>query len=169
MGEEIVTDGVLAQDESQKQSLWSWREGVTECLGHWGGVYKYDLSIPLKDLYSIVEDTRERLTSAGLVGDSDDNPVVGVVGYGHMGDSNLHLNVVTRRFDKSVEGKLEPYIYEWIAKRNGSISAEHGLGLAKKPYIGYSRSDNMIGLMKQIKNLYDPVSRPGDTTPNEDC
>lgn len=158
MGEEIVSDGVLAQDESQKQSLWSWREGIPECLGHWGGVYKYDLSIPLQELYELVEDTRERLTLAGLIGDDAKHPVVGVVGYGHMGDSNLHLNVPTRRFDKEVERQLEPYVYEWIAKRNGSISAEHGLGLAKKGYIGYSRSENMVGIMKKIKNLYDPVS-----------
>ena len=53
---------------------------------------------------------------------------------------------------------LEPYVYEWIEKRKGSISAEHGLGLAKKPYIKYSRNETMVGLMKQIKNLYDPVS-----------
>lgn len=158
MSEEIVSDGVLAQDETQKQSLWSWREGIPECLGHWGGVYKYDLSIPLPELYKLVEDTRERLTSAGLVGDDEEHPVVGVVGYGHMGDSNLHLNVATRRFDKEVEKKLEPFVYEWIAKRNGSISAEHGLGLAKKAFIGYSRSETMIRLMKQIKDLYDPVS-----------
>ena len=157
MGEEIVSDGVLAQDESQKQSLWSWREGITECIGHWGGVYKYDLSIPLQELYQLVDDTRERLTAAGLVGDDEKYSVIDVVGYGHMGDSNLHLNVPTRRFDKEVEKHLEPFVYEWIAKRNGSISAEHGLGLAKKAYIGYSRSDSMVKLMKQIKTLYDPV------------
>ena len=159
MGEEIVSDGVLAQDETQMQSLWSWREGIPECLGHWGGVYKYDLSIPLSELYRLVEDTRERLSSAGLIGDDESHPVVEVVGYGHMGDSNLHLNVATRRFDKEVEKKLEPFVYEWISKRSGSISAEHGLGIAKKPYIGYSRSETMVKLMKQIKNLYDPVSR----------
>ncbi len=157
MGEEIVSDGVLAQDETQIKSLWSWREGIPECLGHWGGVYKYDLSIPLPELYKLVEDTRERLTAAGIIGDTEEYPVVGVVGYGHMGDSNLHLNVATRRFDKEVERQLEPFVYEWIAKRRGSISAEHGLGLAKKAFIGYSRSDTMIRLMKQIKNLYDPV------------
>ncbi|KAL9004474.1 MAG: hypothetical protein Q9188_002704 [Gyalolechia gomerana] len=157
LGEEIVSDGVLAQDETQMQSLWSWREGIPECLGHWGGVYKYDVSIPLSQLYELVEDTRERLTSAGLVGDEDEKPVVAVVGYGHMGDSNLHLNVATRRFDKAVEEKLEPFVYEWISKRNGSISAEHGLGLQKKPYIGYSRSKTMIELMKRVKHMFDPV------------
>lgn len=158
MGEDIVSDGVQAQDETQIQSLWSWREGITECLGHWGGVYKYDLSIPLPQMYSLVEDTRQRLDAAGLVGSDDHYPVVGVAGYGHMGDSNLHLNIATRKFDKDVEKQLEPFVFEWISKCNGSISAEHGLGLAKKDFVGYSRNETMIRLMKQIKDLYDPVS-----------
>ncbi|ATZ57731.1 hypothetical protein BCIN_15g02730 [Botrytis cinerea B05.10] len=156
MEKEIVSDGTLAENATQIKALWSWREGIPESLGHWGGVYKYDLSIPLKELYQLVEDVREKITEAGLIGDTEDHPVVGVVGYGHMGDSNLHLNVATRSYDKRVEKVLEPFVYEWIAKRNGSISAEHGLGLAKKNYIGYSRSETMIGLMKGIKNLYDP-------------
>ncbi|KAK9423494.1 putative D-lactate dehydrogenase [Seiridium unicorne] len=174
MGREIVTDGVLAQDETQIRSLWSMREGVPECVNHWGGVYKYDVSIPLGDMYRIVDETREKIDAAGLRGDTDEFPVVDVVGYGHMGDSNLHLNVAVRRYDKRVEKVLEPFVYEWIAKVNGSISAEHGLGIAKKNYIGYSRSETMIGLMKQIKKLYDPNGimnpykrhRPITTTPN---
>jgi FAD/FMN-containing dehydrogenase len=156
MEKEIVLDGVVAQDATQVKALWSWREGIPECLGHWGGVYKYDLSIPIKELYSLVEETRAKIEKSGLLGDTDSHPVVGVAGYGHMGDSNLHLNVATRTYDKRVEKELEPFVYEWISKRNGSISAEHGLGLAKKNYIGYSRSETMIKLMKQIKALYDP-------------
>ncbi|TVY33641.1 putative D-lactate dehydrogenase, mitochondrial [Lachnellula subtilissima] len=156
MEKEIVSDGVVAQGQTQVKELWGWREGIPECLGHWGGVYKYDLSIPINELYALVEETREKIHKSGLLGDTDEHPVVDVVGYGHMGDSNLHLNVAVRTYDKRVEKALEPFVYEWIAKRSGSISAEHGLGLAKKNYIGYSRSDTMIKLMKQIKNLYDP-------------
>ncbi|KAI1502299.1 D-lactate dehydrogenase 2 mitochondrial precursor [Biscogniauxia marginata] len=156
MSKEIVTDGVVAQDETQIKSLWSQREGIPECVSHWGGVYKYDVSIPLKDLYKLVDDTRKRVEDAGLKGDTDEFPVVEVAGYGHMGDSNLHLNVAVRRYDKRVEEVLEPFVYEWISKVNGSISAEHGLGIAKKNYIGFSRSEIMINLMKQIKTLYDP-------------
>ncbi|KAK0621171.1 hypothetical protein B0T17DRAFT_508544 [Bombardia bombarda] len=152
----IVSDGTLAQDETQIKALWAWREGITEALGHLGGVYKYDVSIPLKEMYQLVEDTRARVDAAGLLGDTDDHPVRAVVGYGHMGDSNLHLNVSTRRFDKRVEEVLEPFIYEWIEKRQGSISAEHGLGLQKKKYIGYSRNPTMVGLMRQIKTFFDP-------------
>ena len=164
MGDETIADGVVAQDETQARTLWSWREGITECIGHGGGTYKYDLSIPLPDMYSIVDDVRERIAEAGLLAedpidnDGTDKPVLGVVGYGHLGDSNIHLNVMVSRYDKAIEKVLEPYVYEWIQKRGGSISAEHGLGLAKKDFIGYSRNDTMVGLMKQIKNLYDPVS-----------
>ncbi|OKL64547.1 D-lactate dehydrogenase [Talaromyces atroroseus] len=158
MGEGIVADGVLAQDETQIQSLWRWREGITESLSHLGGTYKYDVSIPLPELYQLVEDCKSRLTEKGLVGDDDSFPVRAVVGYGHMGDSNLHLNVAVRQYNKEVEKAIEPWVYEWIAKRNGSISAEHGLGVAKKDFIGYSQNDTNIKLMKQLKDLYDPVS-----------
>ncbi|KAL9115456.1 MAG: hypothetical protein Q9227_000777 [Pyrenula ochraceoflavens] len=157
MGSSVVEDGVVAQDETQVRSLWGWREGITEAVGHYGGTYKYDLSIPLKDLYRLVEDTRDRLTSMGLVGETNDTPALGVVGYGHMGDSNLHLNVPVRRYDKEVERAIEPWVYEWIQERNGSISAEHGLGIAKREFVGYSKSETMRRLMKQIKDLYDPM------------
>ncbi|KAH8702031.1 actin interacting protein 2 [Talaromyces proteolyticus] len=156
LGEGIVADGVLAQDETQIQSLWRWREGITEALSHLGGTYKYDVSIPLPELYQLVEDCKARLTEKGLVGDDDSYPVRAVVGYGHMGDSNLHLNVSVRQYNKEVEKAIEPWVYEWIAKRNGSISAEHGLGVAKKEFIGYSQNETNVKLMKQLKNLYDP-------------
>ncbi|KAF2728392.1 D-lactate dehydrogenase 2 mitochondrial precursor [Polyplosphaeria fusca] len=156
MENDIVEDGVLAQDQTQIQELWSFREGISECLGHWGGVYKYDLSLPIAQMYDLVNDVRDRLTKAKLIGDDDSYPALDVIGYGHMGDANLHLNIPVRRYDKKVEKELEPYVYEWVQSRKGSISAEHGLGIAKKAYIGYSKSDSMIKLMKQIKGLYDP-------------
>ena len=156
MGEEIVSDGVVAQDETQAQSLWAWREGITEALQHGGGVYKYDFSIPSAELYSMVNDTREMLKSKNLVGDEDSFPAIDVVGFGHMGDSNLHLNIPVRRYAKEVEEALEPWVYEWISKRDGSISAEHGLGFAKKDYVGYSKNQTLINLMGQVKQLFDP-------------
>ncbi|KAL2788837.1 hypothetical protein BJX66DRAFT_326853 [Aspergillus keveii] len=158
MGEGIVADGVLAQDETQFQSIWRWREGITESLSHLGGTYKYDVSIPLPELYQLVDDCRERLTKLGFVGDDDSFPVRAVVGYGHMGDSNLHLNIAVRQYNKEVEKAIEPWVYEWIQKRSGSISAEHGLGVAKKEFIGYSQNDINIKLMKQLKDLYDPLT-----------
>ena len=126
---------------------------------HFGGVYKYDLSIPLPDLYQLVDDCRARMRELDLIDPEDESkPILDIVGYGHMGDSNLHLNVATRRYDKEVEKALEPWVYEWVQKRQGSISAEHGLGLAKKAFVGYSRSETMIKLMKGLKTFFDPVS-----------
>jgi FAD/FMN-containing dehydrogenase len=137
MSEDIVSDGVVAQDETQVQSLWACREGISEASQHFGGVYKYDLSIPLPELYDLVSDCRERMQKEGLMDEHDDSkPVMDVVGYGHMGDSNLHLNVACRWYDKGVEKVLEPWVYEWVAERQGSISAEHGLGLAKREFVG---------------------------------
>lgn len=159
MGEGIVEDGVVAENETQLKNLWACREGISEASQHFGGVYKYDLSIPLPQLYDLITECRQKFQENGLMDPEDDSkPVLDVVGYGHMGDSNLHLNVATRRYDKEVEKVLEPWVFEWVKERHGSISAEHGLGLAKKPFIGYSRSDNMINLMGQIKKLYDPAS-----------
>lgn len=154
MGEEIVSDGVVAQDDTQIQELWSWREGITESIGNEGGIYKYDLSIPIKSLYQIAEDLRDRLNEKQLIGDG--KPALGVVAFGHLGDGNVHLNLPVREYNKEVLDAIEPWVYEWIQKHNGSISAEHGLGIAKKAYIGYSRSETMVKLMKQIKKLYDP-------------
>lgn len=166
MEKEVVVDGVVAQDETQVKALWGWREGIPESMAAVGGTYKYDVSIPLADMYQLVEDTRARLEGLGLVAGegfegSAEKPVLSVVGYGHMGDSNLHLNVASKEYDPRVEAALEPWVYEWIQGRGGSISAEHGLGIAKKAFIGYSRSENMVALMRQVKDLYDPVSLCG--------
>ncbi|KAI5294330.1 hypothetical protein KEM52_004236 [Ascosphaera acerosa] len=154
--EGLVADGVVAQDETQAQTLWRWREGITESLSHLGGTYKYDVSIPLDELYQLVDDTRARFLDSGLMGDGDECPVRDVVGYGHMGDGNLHLNVSVRQYDRRVEALIEPWVYEWIAKRKGSISAEHGIGIAKKEFLRYSKSDTMVSLMRRLKELYDP-------------
>jgi len=154
----IIADGTLGESETQAKELWSWREGVPEVLGHWGGVYKYDVSIPFSELYVLVEDVRAKMKEQGLLStpENPENIVVDVVGYGHMGDCNLHLNVPTRGYDKRVEKALEPFVYEWIQKRRGSISAEHGLGMAKSDYVQYSRGPIELAVMKSIKGLFDP-------------
>lgn len=157
--EEVVTDGVVADNETQKLNLWSLREGIPEACGKLGAVYKYDISLPLPVLYDMVDDMRQKLTEAGVVADSiedDSKPVKKVVGYGHIGDGNVHLNIVASRYEPAVAKVIEPFVYEWTAKHNGSISAEHGLGLMKAPYVGYSKSKTMIDLMKKIKTLFDP-------------
>jgi len=103
----IIQDGVLAESETQLKLLWSIREGVTEGLAHaGGGVYKYDLSVSLEHLYDLVEATRSRM--------KDVPGVIDVVGFGHIGDGNLHLNVVVEKYSPEIEKFLEPWLYGWI-------------------------------------------------------
>lgn len=156
MEKEVVLDGIVAQDETQLAGLWSWRELIPEASQYKGGVYKYDVSLPLSVLYDLIPAVEEKLNAAGLIGDSEEFPVIAPIGYGHVGDGNLHLNVAVRRYTKDVEKAIEPFVYEWIQKHHGSISAEHGLGFQKKNYVGYSKTPNEIALMKQIKKLFDP-------------
>jgi len=150
---ETVSDGVLADSETQLQSLWALREGVAEAAGKAGKVYKYDLSIPVGEMYGIVEEMRERFKKNGLL---QNGSVKEILGYGHLGDGNIHVNVVASKFDPKVEEAIEPWIYEWVASRKGSISAEHGLGLMKAPYISYSQNEDSIETMRKIKTMFDP-------------
>ncbi|RSH81472.1 hypothetical protein EHS25_006829 [Saitozyma podzolica] len=158
MSNEMVLDGVLAQDQTQFSSLWSFRELLPEASGKAGSVYKYDLSVPVGKMYSLVERIRERLHQAGLLeGDGKkEGPIRAVIGYGHMGDGNLHINIVADKYKEEYEKVIEPYIYEIVAENNGSISAEHGLGVMKAPYIGYSKNDTSVEMMRKIKQIFDP-------------
>lgn len=113
MENEVVEDGVLAQDETQMTGLWSLRESIPEACGKSGKVYKYDLSIPVSKMYDLLPDIRSRFKEAGLV---DDGSIKLTVGYGHVGDSNLHVNIVASKWDQRVEECIEPWIYEWVCK-----------------------------------------------------
>ncbi|KAK4262111.1 hypothetical protein QN277_027712 [Acacia crassicarpa] len=145
MENELISDGVLAQDINQASSFWHLREGIPEALMRAGAVYKYDLSITVEKLYDLAEEMRTRLGN-----------VANVVAYGHLGDGNLHLNISAPQYDDKVLSQIEPYVYEWTSKHRGSISAEHGLGLMKANKIFYSQSHETVQLMASIKNLLDP-------------
>lgn len=84
---EIVTNGVLAQDNTQFTSLWELRETITEAAGKTGKVFKYDVSLPVSSMYSVVERTREHLGELGLYkGEGKEGKVKSVIGFGHFGD-----------------------------------------------------------------------------------
>ncbi|KAE8604464.1 hypothetical protein XENTR_v10014717 [Xenopus tropicalis] len=156
----LVESGTVATDQGKIKSLWALRERITEALAHDGYVYKYDLSIPVEKLYALVEETRARLgTSARRV-----------VGYGHLGDGNLHLNITSETYSESLLAALEPFVYQWTAGHSGSISAEHGLGFKKRDHIYYSKSSEAVQLMQRLKKMLDPkgIMNPYKTIPQAD-
>lgn len=152
---EIVADGVLAQDTSQISQFWNIRESIPEACFRQGGVFKYDLSVPVPKLYTLVTKMSAQLEKKRML-DVKAGPVTHVVGFGHIGDGNLHLNIMTTGRTAEIESAIEPFIYEQTQLYNGSISAEHGLGLMKAPYLAFSQSVESIQTMKDIKNLFDP-------------
>ncbi|KAG8933028.1 hypothetical protein FRC02_000215 [Tulasnella sp. 418] len=153
----LINSGTLSQSPSQFQSLWGFRELIAEAAGKEGKVYKYDISVPVSEFVNTADAVRKQ------VGDK----VKEVVGYGHVGDGNLHINVIADAYTKEVEDLLEPFVYKVVSKHRGSISAEHGIGSMKTQHLHYSKSDVSIDLMKRIKKLFDErgIMNPGKVVP----
>lgn len=158
MTSSLVTDGTVATEDTKIKVLWSMRERITEALTHDGFTYKYDISLPVERIYQLVTDMREHLGDQAKT----------VLGYGHLGDGNLHLNVTSPAKSPALLAAIEPFVYEWTAKYQGSISAEHGLGLKKRNYIYYSKASQAVALMGNIKAMLDPkgILNPYKTLPD---
>ncbi|XP_056151249.1 D-2-hydroxyglutarate dehydrogenase, mitochondrial [Lampris incognitus] len=158
MTSSLITDGTVATEDTKIKALWSMRERVTEALTHDGFTYKYDISLPVEQIYQLVTDMREHLRGKAK----------SVVGYGHVGDGNLHLNITSSAKDPTLLAAIEPFVYEWTAGCQGSISAEHGLGLKKRNYIYYSKPRQAVELMGNIKAMLDPkgILNPYKTLPD---
>eukprot|EP00051_Salpingoeca_urceolata_P017090 m.230242 g.230242 ORF g.230242 m.230242 type:complete len:606 (-) comp18858_c1_seq2:3244-5061(-) len=155
----LILDGTVAQDSTQAAAIWDVRESLGEGLKKEGTVYKYDISLPLPELYSLVEAMRDRI----------EGHYISCVGYGHVGDGNLHLNITSTTHSDKLFDLIEPFIYEFTSRLNGSISAEHGVGLAKPAYLHYSKSDQAVGVMQSLKALLDPngILNPYKTLPSQ--
>ncbi|XP_037903422.1 D-2-hydroxyglutarate dehydrogenase, mitochondrial isoform X2 [Hermetia illucens] len=141
-----VLDGTIASEPSKIQKIWDIRELIPIALLKDGYTFAYDVSIPLRSFYDIVEVMRERVGDLATY----------VCGYGHLGDSNLHVDVACREFSQELYKRVEPFIFEYTASLKGSISAEHGIGFLKSQYLRLSKSPEAIEMMKDLKTLLDP-------------
>ncbi|MGC3891696.1 FAD-binding oxidoreductase [Pseudomonas urmiensis] len=154
-----VLDGVMSQSETQLKNLWKLREYISETISHWTP-YKNDISVTVSKVPAFLRDID------AIVGQH--YPDYEVVWYGHIGDGNLHLNIL-KPDDMSKDdffascAKVNKWVFEIVERYNGSISAEHGVGMTKRDYLGYSRSAHEIACMKAIKAVFDPngIMNPG--------
>lgn len=154
-----VLDGVVSQSVAQAQALWRLREDISETLSRWTP-YKNDISTLVSRVPPFLAEV-EALVAASY-------PALEVVWYGHIGDGNLHLNVLkpeSMAIDEFQRhcGEVSKGVFEIVQRHGGSISAEHGVGLLKKDYLHYSRSQLEIEIMRQIKRVFDPqgIMNPG--------
>ena len=159
MEEGWVVDAVMSQSVAQARALWRLREDISETISKWTP-YKNDIS-------STVSKVPELLAAVDKVV-HENYPDWEVVWYGHIGDGNLHLNILKPENLQIEEFKarcndVSTAIFDAIKTLGGSVSAEHGVGTLKAPYLGYSKSDSEIDAMRAIKAIFDPdgILNPG--------
>ena len=162
-GQGWLADGVISQSDKQIKDLWRYREGISESISHFPP-YKNDLSVRV----SRVPQFLARMDALM----NEISPDFEVVWYGHIGDGNLHLNILKpedqalSEFESRSHGISEK-IFALTQEVGGSISAEHGIGLLKQPWLDRTCSEAEIKYMQQIKQVFDPagILNPGKLLP----
>ncbi|OOK64471.1 FAD linked oxidase, C-terminal domain protein [Mycobacterium kansasii] len=134
-------------DSAARQRLWRTREALAEVLGGYGPPLKVDVSLPLPAIGRFARDAAS-LVHAHV---ADALPVL----FGHIGEGNLHLNVL--RLPPDREPALYPELMGLIAECGGNVSSEHGVGSRKRRYLGMSREPTDIAVMRTIKAALDPT------------
>lgn len=154
-----VSDGTISQSGSQATELWQWREAISESIAP-STPYKNDLAVRVARVPDFLRDL-DQLVARHY-------PDFEVVWFGHIGDGNLHMNVLKPEHwsveDFHLAGKrLSPRVFELVQRYSGSVSAEHGVGLLKCDDLEWTRSAEEIALMRAIKRQFDPdgILNPG--------
>jgi FAD/FMN-containing dehydrogenase len=155
LDEQYATDGVLAQSLDQRESFWTIRESCNPAMASKGYTYKYDVSIPVASFAAFLRDIRDGLTRFETTTRDD----MVVASWGHIMDGNMHLNVHRRNVhdpDPILSNFLDDLVFEQVTKLRGSISAEHGIGVAKKRYLSRVHDLATLRTMRSVKHLLDP-------------
>jgi glycolate oxidase subunit GlcD len=155
----IAVDGVISQSEQQRKDIWRYREGISEAITP-HTPYKNDVSVRVSKVPAFLKAVDATVTSA--------YPEFEIVWFGHIGDGNLHLNILKPtdwpldRFKRECEAVSEQ-VMKLVQKFAGSVSAEHGVGLLKRDQLKYCRSAEEIEIMKAMKRVFDPagIMNPG--------
>jgi FAD/FMN-containing dehydrogenase len=149
MEQGLVSDAVLAQSDKEREAFWKIRDNIESLVALWP-LAIFDVSLPVATMDAYLARCAERLQA--LIGE------LRWVTFGHLGDGNLHIAVALGTDDLRRKHAVEQIIYEELTGIGGSISAEHGIGLDKREYLGMSRNATEIALMKTLKRTLDPAN-----------
>jgi FAD/FMN-containing dehydrogenase len=151
----IIADAVLPKSQAERESIWQLREDLEHVVKELQPFQAFDVSMPIGAMEAYM-----RAVTAAF---KDHWPTGGLCFLGHVGDGNLHIAAGSNSADPAVIRAVEHCIYAPLQAIGGSISAEHGIGLEKKDFLGISRSPDEIRLMQKIKACMDPntILNPG--------
>ncbi|KAJ1800191.1 D-lactate ferricytochrome c oxidoreductase [Coemansia sp. RSA 2399] len=158
----LVDEMRVVRDTCEIEQTWLFRSQMAEAHSKSGCMHVYDFSLPSKHQHALLVAVKSHLQDAGLY-NVDDAQVKDVTIFGHIGDDNIHLQVIAREFGGVVERAMEPWVYQWVGSHDGSVAAEHGLGAHKGQFLRYAKSPVVIETMKSLKQLLDPnnIMNPG--------
>jgi FAD/FMN-containing dehydrogenase len=151
-----IEDAVVADDSAERERLWRFREAHTEALSAAGVPHKMDVGVPLARLAEFAERVREEVARLA--------PAARLIIFGHLGDGNVHVNVLDLEPD---DYTVDEAVLRVAAACDGTISAEHGVGVAKARWLQLVRSPGELRAMAQIKRALDPdgLLNPGVMLP----
>lgn len=146
VGETTVGDVAVATDTARRGDLWSYRDGHTEAINRLGPPHKLDVTVPLGRLAQFAGEVVERVAEVA--------PDARCWLFGHVLDGNVHVNVTGLEPD---DERVDDAVLGLVAAHDGSISAEHGIGTAKKRWLHLNRSPEELGVFRAVKSALDPV------------
>jgi glycolate oxidase len=146
--ENNAMDVFVAEERHQQEKIWDFRRSISEALDISGTIIPEDVSLPRSKIPEFIPEIKklERRFNTKIFT------------FGHIGDGNLHVNIVKNEEWKDDGEKIVSELFEKLNIFGGKISGEHGIGFTKKKYLKYSRTEKEINLMKNIKREFDPLN-----------
>jgi FAD/FMN-containing dehydrogenase len=151
----LIKDALVAQSRTDRNRFWAYRETPYEYGRFLPEEIRFDVSIPLDRMTEAVTHLRDEMPKHW--------PEAIWVVFGHVADSNIHINVAIRDMSDETKKGVQGLVYDLVSRLGGSVSAEHGIGRIKRPYLSLSRSEPELALMAKMKQTLDPagILNPG--------
>jgi FAD/FMN-containing dehydrogenase len=158
--QDLIQGGVIAASEAQRKAIWALRENPTDAMAHEGAVLRHDVAVPVSRVPELI--------ARGAVELGRRVPGVRIMPFGHLGDGNLHYNLLQPEAMAAeafiaLKDEVQCQVFDLVAALGGTISAEHGIGRLKRAELAARKSTIELALMRQIKQTLDPkgILNPG--------
>jgi FAD/FMN-containing dehydrogenase len=141
-----IEDVAVATDPARRAQLWRYREAHTEAINTLGAPHKLDVTLPAPMLAAFIDEIPDIVRAA--------DPGAATWLFGHVGDGNVHVNVTGLEPEDSA---VDDRVMHYVAELGGSISSEHGIGTAKRPWLHLNRSEAELSAFRRLKSALDPA------------